>query len=542
MIWIPYALIGGGVFLSLIDSKMGRALVGIGTALAVPLLWRGAGTESAFLTLTAVLGVSTCVSGWKKKLSGVGASISILAVILFIEGTGEWRVTAYELYALGTFLLVLKSNAVKTARRYLVTNQVFGVIPMILAYSTGYAPLYLSAFLFRAGVFPFHRWVPEVYSRIRSSLAPVLIMGDVMAFYGILELHLGSIWGYPLALLGSVSTFSTLYSLREIKLKRKFSYNGVMDVGVAFFGLGSYMVTGQLLLMAGAILHLIYQAIYRASTFIGLGSVEHYGEEPNVCSVRKLFKNHVMSVLISLSALSMAGVPPLASFVSRWLMYQGMMGADLPLWLMFLPMVLMGALPLASMLQIRNLSRRICGRVVDVGGVPAKITMTTAGLVTLGLTSPAVLLVVYQRIYGELSLLPAILSALFLIAVAGLGWKIGNAPTEKVSELLLIFYSVGDIMKETWAFFVDVGRVAYLRHLVPLVKVIPRSEVPLIKKSEEAMDYETRHVDEAMFRPLLWMMAKASEWGHRRNPDMNSMMTGFALILALLIVLGVLMR
>ncbi|WP_054841290.1 proton-conducting transporter transmembrane domain-containing protein [Thermococcus peptonophilus] len=160
-----------------------------------------------------------------------------------------------------------------------------------------------------------------------------------------------------------------------------------MDVGVSYFALGSALVlSGELgtIALVGAILHTLYQALYKSAIFFGLGAIDHYGEEPNICSLRKLLKGHVITLLISLSAFSMAGVPPLAAFVSKWLIYEASFGtANVYLWAMGLTISFLGLFPLASILQVRRINRLLCKREVERGEIPPLYIRSVTGIVAL---------------------------------------------------------------------------------------------------------------------------------------------------------------
>ncbi len=422
--------------------------------------------------------------------------------------------------------------------------------------------LYLSAFLVRAGVFPFHTWVARAYRSVPGPFVPVFIIGEGLGFYGLLRLTefalpTSKILGYSVATLGAVSAFATLYAFREIRLKRKFAHHSIMDVGIAFFALGASMVLGGTagtIVLMGALLHILYQAIYKSAVFFGLGAIEHYGEEPNICSLRKLLRGHVISLLISLSAFSMAGLPPLAAFVSKWPVFEGIaMSKDILLWLMMLTVAFLSLFPMASILQIRRLNRELCKREVEREEIPLMIR-TVTGIVAIAGFSVAVfplllhpwLASAIEEIRGSIPGSPAgvfFASPSFVLAVALLtaapiaGWKLGRVPTERASEMLLIFYNVGDILREVFTFFLDEFKRAYITYVLPVIKVVPRHELPDVNDVDDAMDYPTRHLDEAMFMPLIMAVERLAQWGRSRNLDMNALIGGFAVAMALLIVL-----
>jgi len=517
---------------------------------------------------------------------------TLLSALLFLTTENfEKMILFYELLALLTFALILStvvSGGRNTARHYIVLTQLFGVVPLLIALplthtagsglgGTGanmavlpvlYALLLLPP-LVRSGVFPFHTWVPRVYRRVPSPVVPVLIVLEGLGIYMMIRLF----WfvlpfsrplGYVIAFLGMTSAFSTLYSFSEIRLKRKFAYHSVMDVGLSYFAIGSAMVfhgslTGRILLI-GALFHTLYQSVYKSSIFFGLGAIEHYGEEPNVCSLRKLFKGHVMAFLMSISAFSMAGLPPLAAFVSKWLIYQGaFMSRDTLVLMMFFAVAFLGLFPFASVVQVRRLNRDLCKRELGAGNVPLLlrgVVGTTAMLTVLLSVLPVLMGPIIVPALSEITGSPvpsfgalfmanvtaSVIAVLLLTGTAYLGMRIGRIPTDRASELLLIFYNIGDMLALTRDFILETGRRAYVTCVLPVIKYIPRYELPLIRDCDDAFDYPVRHIDEAMFMPILRLISGVSERAGKGAPDMNALMAIFAVVFALLIILlGVVM-
>ena len=543
----------------------------------------------AFLTFALSLYLLDYKARGDERYLGLSVNMALLSALLFLVTDDLERLTlAYELFAVFTFVLILTSETKgsrKAAWRYIVLTQLFGIIPLLiatsLAYSTGATTfeglrenlsklpvglwvmytLYISAFLVRSGVFPFHTWVARAYRSVPSPFLPVFIVGEGLGFYGLLRmtefvLPASRTVGYVIATLGAVSAFATLYAFREIRLKRKFAHHSIMDVGIAFFALGASMALGRTagtIVLIGALLHILYQALYKGAVFFGLGAIEHYGEEPNICSLRKLLRGHVISLLISLSVFSMAGVPPLAAFVSKWPVFEGIaMSKDVLLWLMMLTVAFLSIFPMASILQIRRLNRELCKREVEREEIPLMIRAVTGIVAVAGFTVAVFPLLLHPWLASaieEISPVPEspagvffaspvfLLAVVLLIAAPLAGWRIGKVPTERVSEMLLIFYNVGDILGEAFGFFLDEFRKAYIRYVLPVIKVVPRYEIPDINDVDDALDYPVRHLDEAMFMPLIMAVERLASWGKSRNLDMNALIGGFAIAMALLIVL-----
>jgi len=521
---------------------------------------------------------------------------TLLSALLFLTTESfEKMVLSYELLALFTYALILSTagrGGGNIPRNYLVLTQAFGVVPLLIAASlvTTVGPtfgviranlsalpvstpflsiLLISPPLVRSGAFPFHVWVPDVYRRVPSPVVPVMISLEAVGVYMAIRLFwfvlpLSTSLGYIVALLGTISVFSTLYSFREIRLKRKFAYHSVMDVGISYFALGSAMALhGSLagrVLLAGALFHTLYQVVYKSSIFFGLGAIEHYGEEPNVCSLRKLFRGHVMAFLMSISAFSMAGLPPLAAFISKLLVYRGaLLSGDTLVLLMLSTVIFLGLFPFASVVQVERLNRELCKREIGAESVPlllrgvvGTMAMFTVLLAVLPLLVKPFIVPALSEVTGfsfpSLATLftagvsTSLVAIIILIGTAYLGLRVGRMPTDMVSELLLIFYNMGEMLTFTKDLLLEWGKRVYITRILPFLRFIPRHELPLVKDYDDVFDYPVRHLDEAMFMPLLRLISRMSWRTAGRTYDMNALMAIFAVVFALLIVLfGVVM-
>jgi len=555
----------------------------------LPTTFRVDALSSLFLMVLAVVILAVSLYGLVYPLprfTVLGTGMAFLSALLFLVTDNIERLTlAYELFVVFTGVMLLGFNP-RRAWRYLVVQQVFGIIPLLVATGLAYGAvgdlhhltfhalhesltrlpvkgdfllvLFLLAALVRSGVFPLHSWVTKVYSSVPSPLVPVLIFGEALGFYLLLRVSHFALpapeWlGYLVAFLGSVSTFSTLYSFREVRLKRKFARHSVMDVGIAYFALGvSIVLQGTFLgtvALLGALLHILYQVIYKGAVYFGLGAIEYYGENPTVCSLRRLLRGHVVALLITLSAFSLAAVPPLSAFMSRWLVYMAPLGTgDVLLWLMAVAVAFSGLFPLASIIQVRRINRLICRGEVEREELPLAIRAVTGGMAFLGFVVsvfPFLLLPWLKASIEELHYpLPespvalffahpsSAIALTFLLGSLFVGLRVGRLPTERVSELLLIFYSIGDLLRSTVELFLDGAKSLYIAYVLPVIKVVPRYEVPVIRDYDDALDYPVRHLDEAMFMPLIRFLSK-DRFPER---DMTALMLLLVTFLGLIVV------
>jgi NADH:ubiquinone oxidoreductase subunit 4 (subunit M) len=138
--------------------------------------------------------------------------------------------------------------------------------------------LFLFGFGVKAGIVPFHIWLPEAHpvapSNISALLSGVLIKTGIYGMTRVFFDFLGSPpnwWGVTVLTIGTVSALlGVLYALMEHDLKRLLAYHSIENIGIILMGLGASMmflhthhpVLASLALIAG-LYHTINHAILR---------------------------------------------------------------------------------------------------------------------------------------------------------------------------------------------------------------------------------------------------------------------------------------
>ncbi|MCM8757636.1 MAG: hypothetical protein NC903_01065, partial [Candidatus Omnitrophica bacterium] len=106
--------------------------------------------------------------------------------------------------------------------------------------------------------------------------------------------------------------------------KRLLGYHAVSQVGYMVLGIG----TGSSLGIAGGLFHMLNNAIYKSCLFLTSGNVEYKTKTTDLDKLGGLSKVMPITYISCLVAsLSISGVPPFNGFVSKWLVYQGLIEA-----------------------------------------------------------------------------------------------------------------------------------------------------------------------------------------------------------------------
>jgi formate hydrogenlyase subunit 3/multisubunit Na+/H+ antiporter MnhD subunit len=124
-----------------------------------------------------------------------------------------------------------------------------------------------------------------------------------------------------LMIIGAVTIVAAvMVAVVQHDLKRLLSYHAISQVGYMLLGIGTLTPVG----IAGGVFHMLNNAIYKNSLFLCAGAVEKKTGTTDLGELGGLAKvMPVTFVACLISALAISGVPPLNGFVSKWLVYQG---------------------------------------------------------------------------------------------------------------------------------------------------------------------------------------------------------------------------
>jgi len=201
--------------------------------------------------------------------------------------------------------------------------------------------LFFLGFGIKAGVIPFHIWLPAAHPVAPSNIS-ALLSGIVLkaGIYGMVRIFLDGLgvlpsWAGLLVLVVGVASavLGVLYALMEHDLKRLLAYHSIENIGIILIGLGAalvFRVAGHPQLAAvaliAALFHTLNHAIFKCLLFLGAGSVLHSTGTRNMEELGGLIRPMpVTAFCFLIGAVAISGLPPLNGFVSEWLTYQSLL-------------------------------------------------------------------------------------------------------------------------------------------------------------------------------------------------------------------------
>jgi hydrogenase-4 component B len=231
--------------------------------------------------------------------------------------------------------------------------------------------LFLVGFGTKAGILPFGFWIPVAYPAAptvtSAAMAGIVtklgVYGTVRVFLDLLPpSELSLVWGSIIALLGTASiVVGTLTALQQTEAKRLLSFHVIGQIGYMWLGVGIGVAMYHLhpaiavLGLMGGLFHVVNNASYKSLLFLNAGAVEYRTGTTELDRVGGLM--HIMpvtTVSAIIASLSIAGVPPLSGFTSKWLIFERsiMAGLYVPVFIFLgLVAVFISAVTLASFMK-----------------------------------------------------------------------------------------------------------------------------------------------------------------------------------------------
>nr|QDH12159.1 NADH dehydrogenase subunit 2 [Halichondria sp. HK-2019] len=167
--------------------------------------------------------------------------------------------------------------------------------------------------LFKLSVAPFHMWAPDVYDGSATIIAATLATVSKIAIFSVL-VQIGPVINVVLVCAIFSIICGSIGALNQTKIKRLLAYSGIGHMGFVLFGvaIGSLESTQA---------SLIYMIIYVIMTICSFSIILSLNLTKNlIVEVSGISReNSVLALTLALSFLSIAGIPPLAGFLSKWL-------------------------------------------------------------------------------------------------------------------------------------------------------------------------------------------------------------------------------
>ena len=252
----------------------------------------------------------------------------------------------FEILSIASYGLVsffLDEDAIEGAFKYIIIGSfgssfillgialLYGVTGTLnfadLALKISHSPVFMIAlgliiggFAFKAAIIPFHAWKPDAIEGTPTPIGAIFTTSSsAVGVYGIMRiLFVFGMIQLNFALIGfGVLTMmvGALLALVQINAKRMLAYSSISQIGYVVMVIGF----GTTLGLTSGLYHILNNALIKGLLFMGIGCVIYLTGKENLDEMG--MNNTPLLICMGIGVLSMAGVPPLNGFVSKWLIF-----------------------------------------------------------------------------------------------------------------------------------------------------------------------------------------------------------------------------
>ncbi len=201
----------------------------------------------------------------------------------------------------------------------------------------------IGGFAFKTASVPFHFWAPEAYEGAPAPISAFLssaskAAGFVIAFRVFTTAFpleamqgLGIDWTLAFIALAIVTmTVGNFAAATQSNVKRMLAYSSVGHAGYALIGLAALTVDGGELVLGAAMMHLLVYGFMNTGAFLFVAMAEYWGVGRTFEDYNGLSKQApIACAALAVFMFSLAGIPPLGGFWSKYFLFTGALEAGL---------------------------------------------------------------------------------------------------------------------------------------------------------------------------------------------------------------------
>jgi len=225
--------------------------------------------------------------------------------------------STFILFGIGMVYSVTGSVNMADVARFIIDNGIIENKAILMA--TG---LFILGFGLKAGLVPFHAWLPDAHSSAPAPISVMLsgVLIKVLGIYALMRIFysmigMTSVVSNILITMGTISMLvGAFMGFGQDDMKRMFAFSSISQMGYIAVGIG----LGTPLAIIGALFHLLNHATFKSLLFLSSGAIQTSTGTRNLSELGGLRKSMpVTSGASVIGALSIAGVPPFNGFWSK---------------------------------------------------------------------------------------------------------------------------------------------------------------------------------------------------------------------------------
>nr|WP_092074158.1 NADH-quinone oxidoreductase subunit N [Dendrosporobacter quercicolus]NSL47720.1 NADH-quinone oxidoreductase subunit N [Dendrosporobacter quercicolus DSM 1736]SDM79506.1 NADH dehydrogenase subunit N [Dendrosporobacter quercicolus] len=204
--------------------------------------------------------------------------------------------------------------------------------------------LMIAGFCFKLSIVPFHMWAPDVYQGAPAPVTALLAMGSKAAAFAVLLrvflvafAGLTFYWAPVISVLAALSMVAGIVvAIWQTDIKRMLAYSSIAQAGYILSGLLAANSAG----VKGMLFYLVLYMFATAGAFAVAVAVNRHSGSGDIQAFSGLSQQSpLLALVMTVSLLSMAGIPPLAGFAGKMYLFMAIAEQGY-LWLVILGFVM----------------------------------------------------------------------------------------------------------------------------------------------------------------------------------------------------------
>ncbi len=208
-----------------------------------------------------------------------------------------------------------------------------------LALAMGTLILVMVGFGFKISIVPFHFWAPDVYEGAPTPVAGFLSTASKAAGFAVLMRILLTVYADPVVIpywviiVAALSVFSmtlgNAMAIPQKNIKRLLAYSSIAHAGYALIGVAALSELG----IASVVFYMIVYVITNLAAFGIVAAFWRISGSDQIADYAALSRRSpTLAIIIMVTFLSLAGMPPLGGFVAKFFVFAAAVNAGL-VWL-----------------------------------------------------------------------------------------------------------------------------------------------------------------------------------------------------------------
>jgi proton-translocating NADH-quinone oxidoreductase chain N len=191
--------------------------------------------------------------------------------------------------------------------------------------------LIIVGFGVKAAMAPMHMWLPDAHTAAPSGISamlsgivvPVGLLATIKVLVSAFAVEHKLVGTVLLAMAALTMLVGNFSALAQTDIKRMLAYSSVAQTGYMLMGFGFGFRDGSMAGFQGALFHMVTNAAMKGLAFLSVGVLIIAAGSRDFDAISGTGKKHLVAgATFTVACLSLAGMPPLAGFMSKLQIYR----------------------------------------------------------------------------------------------------------------------------------------------------------------------------------------------------------------------------